>query len=192
MTGAKKRLLLHVCCGPCSTHVIEVLRPEFEVSTYFYNPNIHPIEEYELRLEAMRKVSQMAGVPLVEGEYEVEHWFRSTKGFETEREGGKRCSVCFRLRLEKTAVFARNVGYQYYATTLTVSPHKDARIINETGIELQKRYGIDFYEADFKKKDGFKRSCQLSKEYQLYRQHYCGCVFSSQPYLPCPPEADQK
>lgn len=174
----KKKLLLHSCCAPCSTYVVELLRPEFDVTAYFYNPNIHPRKEYEIRLGEMKRICQRLGIYLVGGEYEVEEWFQRVKGLETEREGGKRCTVCFYLRLDKTAAYAKDCNYQYYATTLTISPHKDVKIINQIGRELQEKYGINFYEADFKKKDGFKKSCQLSKEHGLYRQNYCGCIFS--------------
>jgi len=174
----KKRLLLHTCCAPCSTYVVELLRPEFDVTAYFYNPNIHPREEYETRLSDMKRICQRLGIDLVRGGYEVEEWFQTVKGLETEKEGGKRCTVCFYLRLDKTAAFARDCSYGYYATTLTISPHKDAKVINQIGREFQEKYGINFYEADFNKKGGFKRSCQLSKEYGLYRQNYCGCIFS--------------
>lgn len=174
----KKGLLLHTCCAPCSTYVVELLRPEFDVTAYFYNPNIHPYEEYQIRLGEMKRTCRRLGIDLVEGGYEVEEWFQRIKGLETEKEGGKRCTVCFYLRLDKTAAFARDYDYQYYATTLTISPYKDAKVINQIGKKLQEKYGINFYQADFKKKDGFKRSCQLSKEYGLYRQNYCGCIFS--------------
>ncbi|MFH1773410.1 MAG: epoxyqueuosine reductase QueH [Methanobacteriota archaeon] len=169
----KPKLLLHVCCAPCSTHVIETLK-EFDIVAYFYNPNIHPAEEYKLRLKNLKKL----GVTFVEGKYDVDAWFRATRGYENEPEGGARCEICYRLRMGETAMFAKKKGYDYFATTLTISPHKSARAINSIGEELSKKYGVKFYSADFKKKNGFKKSVELSKKYELYRQRYCGCVFS--------------
>lgn len=176
----KNRLLLHTCCAPCSTHVINVLKSEFTITAYFYNPNIHPHDEYERRLHEIKKVCQSSHIELIEGGYEILKWFQGIRGFEAENEGGKRCTVCFQLRLDKTASFARDNGYKFYATTLTISPHKNARVINQIGRKLQEKYGTNFYEADFKKNDGFKRSCELSREYRLYRQNYCGCIFSKE------------
>lgn len=178
MVGAKPNLLLHVCCAPCSTHVIQLLKHDFEVTTYFYNPNIHPQEEYERRLKEMRVLVEKTGVKLIQGEYDLERWFKATKGYEEEREGGKRCEICYRLRLEQTARFAIENGYDHFTTTLSISPHKKAAPINSIGEDLAQKYGLNFYSADFKKKDGYKISCQLSKEYGLYRQDYCGCTYS--------------
>ncbi len=169
----KPKLLLHVCCAPCSTHVIETLK-EFDIVAYFYNPNIHPAEEYKLRLKNLKKL----GVTFVEGKYDVDAWFNATKGYENEPEGGARCEICYRLRMGETAMFAKKKGYDYFATTLTISPHKSARAINEIGKKLSKKYGVKFYSADFKKKNGFKKSVELSRKHGLYRQSYCGCVFS--------------
>jgi len=173
----KPKLLLHVCCAPCATHVIEMLKEGFDTTAYFYNPNIRPEEEYKLRLENLKKL----GVTFVEGKYDVDAWFNATKGYESEPEGGARCEICYRLRMEEAARFAKENNFVYFATTLTISPHKSARVINSIGEELSKKYGVKFYSADFKKKNGFKKSVELSKKHGLYRQRYCGCVFSMRP-----------
>ncbi len=168
------KLLLHVCCAPCATHVIEMLKEDFELTAYFYNPNIHPEEEYRLRLENLKKL----GVAFIEGKYDVDAWFNATKGYENEPEGGARCELCYRIRMEEAARFAKENGHIHFATTLTISPHKNARVINSIGEGLSKKYGVKFYSADFKKRNGFKKSVELSKKHGLYRQSYCGCVFS--------------
>lgn len=178
MTDTKSSLLLHVCCAPCATHVVQLLKHDFEVTLYFYNPNIHPQEEYERRLKEMRVLAEKIGVKFVQDKYDLERWFKATKGYEEEREGGKRCEICYRLRLEQTARFAIEHGYDCFTTTLSISPHKKAAVLNSIGEDLACRYGLNFYSADFKKKDGYKISCQLSKEYGLYRQDYCGCIYS--------------
>lgn len=189
----KPGLLLHACCAPCAAHVILQLSKEFEVGAYFYNPNIHPQEEYELRWEAMEKLSLQLKQPflpdaevslpqvdfeLTAGKYNLDRWFDAVKGLENEPEGGARCEVCYRFRLEEAAGFAREKGCDWLATTLTISPHKRAEVINPIGKEVAEQFGLRFYEADFKKKDGFKISCRLSRELGIYRQTYCGCVFS--------------
>lgn len=170
----KPKLLLHVCCAPCATYAIETLKEVFELAAYFYNPNIHSEEEYRLRLENLKKL----GVTFVEGKYDIDVWFNATKGYESEPEGGARCEICYRLRMEEAARFAKENNFAFFATTLTISPHKNARIINSIGGELSKKYGVKFYSADFKKKNGFKKSVELSRKHGLYRQRYCGCVFS--------------
>lgn len=174
MIMPKPKLLLHVCCAPCSTHVIETLKEDFDIVAYFYNPNIHPEEEYELRRENLKKLD----VNLIEGRYDTAAWFEATKDYENELEGGARCELCYRLRMEEAARFAKENKFNYFATTLTISPHKSARVINSIGEELSKKYGVKFYSADFKKKNGFKKSVELSRKHGLYRQSYCGCVFS--------------
>ena len=174
----KEKLLLHTCCAPCSPYVIELLQNEFEVSAFFYNPNIHPPEEYQLRLEEMKQFCRNIGVELITGSYDVKKWFQITKGMENEKEGGKRCELCFKMRLDKSAGTAQKNYFQHFATTLTVSPHKNAAVINRLGRELQKKYPVTFYEADFKKSDGFKKSCELGKKHGFYRQNYCGCIYS--------------
>lgn len=178
MTQNRPSILLLACCAPDATVAIERLAQEWEVTVFFYNPNIHPRAEYELRLAEMRKVAEAMQVPLMVGPYEDELWFATVKGLEGEPEKGRRCHVCFRLRLEATARQATDMGIQVFTTTLTVSPHKDARTICALGQELAAHYGLEFLAANFRKQNGFKRSIELSKALGLYRQNYCGCVFS--------------
>ncbi len=175
---AKPKLLLHICCAPCSTHVVEKLRSDFDVSGFFYNPNIHPRGEYERRLTTARAYAEKIGLELLEGEYDNDGWMAATKGFENEPEGGARCAICYRLRLEETAKRAKRMGCDYFTTTLTISPRKRADVINPIGVEMAGKYGIDFHAEDFKKKEGFKHSVEMSKQQGLYRQDYCGCLYS--------------
>ena len=180
---AKPTLLLHSCCGPCSTACIEQLMADYEVTVFFYNPNIDDPEEYERRRDAQKEyLAQLnAGggrVAFLEGAYEPQVFLKKIQGLEGEPEGGKRCSVCFQLRLQKTAETAKMQGYDYFATTLTVSPHKDYDTISSIGKRLAYQYGVDFLDRNFKKKDGYKRSLELSKKHGLYRQNYCGCNYS--------------
>lgn len=175
---AKERMLLHACCGPCSTHVIETLKPNYELTLFFYNPNIYPKDEYLKRLEAVKKVSKEMRVPLIIDEYDQYAWNNAVRGFEGEPEGARRCEFCFRLRLEVTAEYAKKHNYDVYCTTLTISPSKNASLINDIGRELQTEYYIDFLEADFKKDNGYQKSIELSKKLGLYRQTYCGCIYS--------------
>jgi predicted adenine nucleotide alpha hydrolase (AANH) superfamily ATPase len=174
----KKKMLLHACCAPCSPHVIELLRREFKVAIFFYNPNIHPLEEYQRRLQEIQNFCRKQEIELTEGKYETDNWFSLIKGLEDENEGGKRCILCYQMRLAKTAHWAQVNDYTHFSTTLTISPHKKATVINQIGRELQKKHSVVFYEADFKKQDGFKKSCELSKQFGFYRQNYCGCMFS--------------
>jgi len=177
----KKKLLLHTCCAPCAPHVIETLRKDFDVCSFFYNPNIHPLEEYQLRLEEIKGYLETLSVELLVGEYDANRWFRAVSGMEHEKEGGRRCEVCYRIRLEKTVSLAQEKGFQQVTTTLSVSPHKKANIINRIGRELTGAGDVIFYEADFKKSDGFKKSCEMSKKHGFYRQNYCGCIYSKAP-----------
>ena len=180
--GERPRLLLQSCCGPCSSYVLEALTPFFRVTVLYYNPNIQPRAEYDLRLENQRKIIAALPTPsavdILECDYDGEKYDAAVKGLEAEPEGGARCTVCFRLRLEETAKRASELGYDWFCTTLTVSPHKDAERLNQIGSTLGERYGVPFLPSDFKKREGYKRSIQLSKEYELYRQDYCGCLYS--------------
>lgn len=180
--GQRPRLLLQCCCAPCSSAVLEVLVPHFDVTIYFYNPNIHPKAEYEKRLAQLPKLFAGAeygdAVKVLEAPYVPEDFFAAAKGLETEPEGGTRCTECFRLRLRETAKQAKALGFDYFTTTLTVSPHKNAAVLNEIGLSLGEEYGVKFLPSDFKKKEGYKESIRLSKAYDLYRQDYCGCVYS--------------
>lgn len=172
------RILLHICCGPCAGHCIEELKPQGEVIALFYNPNIHPREEYELRRENAERICEILSVKLIEGNYEVNSWFDAVKGLEKETEGGLRCEECFRMRLQRAVEFASAFNCDALSTTMTVSPHKSAALIHRIGDEVAERYGIAFRHDIFRKKDGFKKSMEISRRYALYRQNYCGCIFS--------------
>lgn len=175
-------LLLHVCCAPCSSYCLEYLSQYFSITVYYYNPNISLKEEYGYRLsEEKRLVSLMNfknPVTIVEGRYNPREFFDVVKGLENEPEGGKRCEQCFKLRLESAAQIASEKGFDYFTTTLTISPLKNADMLNSIGAEMGKKYGINWLYSDFKKREGYKRSIALSKQYNLYRQNYCGCAFS--------------
>lgn len=173
-----KKMLLHSCCGPCSTQVIEVLKNDYQLTIYYYNPNIDTEEEYLHRLSEEKRYCKEVGIEVVEDGYDANEFLVAVKGLEKEREGGARCPVCFRLRLEKTAEKAKKSGFDCFGTTLTVSPHKNAEIINAIGFEVGKEKDIEFVEGNYKKQDGYKKSIELSKKYNLYRQNYCGCSFS--------------
>ena len=185
-TEKKQSLLLHSCCGPCSTSVIESLVEEFDITVFYYNPCITDQEEYIRRRDAQKDFIEKynAGHPgknpvrLIEGVYNPGAFLEAVKGFEEEPEGGDRCGICFKQRLEKTAETAKMHGFDAFATTLTVSPHKNYRKISAIGRQIAMIYSIGFLDRDFKKKDGFKRSIEMSAEYGLYRQNYCGCSFS--------------
>ena len=174
----KPKMLLHICCAPCSTHVVDVLKDDYDVTGHFYNPNIQPESEYRLREEEMVKYARRLGLDVVCREYDDDRWLEMVKGMEDAPEGGERCFVCYRMRLEKAAQYAREHGYHLFTTTLSVSPHKNAAKINEIGAEVGEKYGVRFHAADFKKKGGFERSVRMSNEAGLYRQSYCGCIFS--------------
>ncbi len=166
-----KSLLLHVCCACCSTSCIERLNQDYDVTLFFSNSNIFPKKEYDKRLEETRKVAKKLGLPLLEDDYCHEKWLESVKGLESEKEGGKRCVKCFEYNLLRVAKVAKS--FDFFTTTLTVSPYKNSKTIFNLGSNFSK-----FLDIDFKKKDGFKRSIELSKEYDLYRQNYCGCEYS--------------
>ncbi len=174
----KTKLLLHICCAPCSTHVVEVLREDYDVTGYFYNPNIHPESEYRHREAEMKRYAGKVGIEMVCAEYDDARWLEAVKGMENVPEGGERCFLCYRMRSEKAAEYAREHGYQSFTTTLSISPHKNAEKINEIGSEIAERHGLQWHTADFKKRGGFDRSIRMSKEAGLYRQSYCGCIFS--------------
>ncbi len=175
-------LLLHSCCGPCSSYVLDVLSEFFNVSVIYYNPNIFPESEYQKRLsEQIKLIEKMEfknPVNFVSCNYDENEFLQAVNGYEKEHEGGARCEKCFRLRLEKTAQIAKENRYDFFTTTLSVSPHKNAVLLNEIGKELSEKYQINYLFADFKKKEGYKKSIILSKKYDLYRQNYCGCRFS--------------
>jgi predicted adenine nucleotide alpha hydrolase (AANH) superfamily ATPase len=177
--GGKPRLLLHSCCGPCSSYVLEYLTRYFDVTLLYYNPNIQPRAEYDLRLENQRKLLRaFPEVTLMPCGYDGAAYDDAAKGLEGEPEGGARCAACFRLRLSFTARIAAENGFEFFCTTLTVSPHKNAPLINALGEELGEKYGVRWLASDFKKRGGYQRSIALSAEHGLYRQNYCGCLFS--------------
>ncbi|MED9967150.1 MAG: epoxyqueuosine reductase QueH [Blautia sp.] len=176
------RLFLHSCCAPCSSYVLEYLSNYFSITVFYYNPNISPKEEYEHRVEEIRRLIEemefVHPVEFVEGRYEPKEFFDMAKGLEDVPEGGERCFRCYRLRMEEAARLAKEGGYDYFTTTLTISPLKNAGKLNEIGEELGEIYEVSHLPSDFKKKNGYKRSIELSHEHGLYRQNYCGCVFS--------------
>ncbi|MCM1273437.1 MAG: epoxyqueuosine reductase QueH [Clostridium sp.] len=178
----KQQLLLHVCCAPCSSHVLECLSPEFDITAFFYNPNITEEEEYNKRINELKRFVAEAdfakNVTIREGDYEPECFWELSEGLEEEPERGARCYKCYALRMRKAAEYALENGYDIFTTTLSISPHKNAAWINEIGKALSEELNVAYMYSDFKKKNGYLRSIQLSKEYGLYRQDYCGCVFS--------------
>lgn len=180
--GRVPRLLLHSCCAPCSSYVLEYLSRYFEITVFYYNPNIYPPEEFGKRVEEQKRlIAQLPAehpISFLDGPYEPERFYEMARGLEQVPEGGARCFKCYRLRLTETAEMARAGKYDYFTTTLSISPLKNAEKLNEIGGQLAKDYGVDYLYSDFKKRNGYKRSTELSREYGLYRQDYCGCVFS--------------
>ena len=179
---APKKLLLHSCCAPCSSYVIEYLSNYFYITVLYYNPNIEPLEEYLKRkneeIRFIKEFKTKYPVDMIDIDYENDLYHETIKGLEMEPEGGARCFKCFYLRMEKTALKAKEFNYDYFATTLTVSPYKNSEAINKIGSIIEDKYNIKYLYSDFKKREGYKRSIALSKEYNLYRQHYCGCLYS--------------
>lgn len=178
LAGKRPTLLLHSCCGPCSSAVIERLHPHFQLTVLYYNPNIEPEEEYLLRLSEQKRLLAALDIPMLPCAWDHEAFSCFAETLQEEPEGGARCTACFALRLHKTAALAKEHGFAYFATTLSVSPHKDPVRLNEIGEQCAEKYGVRHLPADFKKKNGYLRSLQLSKEYDLYRQDYCGCLYS--------------
>lgn len=179
----KPKMLLHSCCGPCSSAVILRLKEDFDITIYYYNPNIYPEEEYLHRKSEQIKLikslnAEGENIKFLDAEYDSENYESYVCGLENEKEGGARCTKCFYMRFLKTAKVAKENGFDIFATTLTVSPHKNASLINQIGSEISKSQNIDYLVSDFKKKDGYKTSIELSKKYELYRQNYCGCKYS--------------
>ena len=180
--GITPSLLLHSCCAPCSSYVLEYLSRYFKITVFYYNPNIYPPEEfYKRRAEQERFIKELPvenPISFIGAEHMSEEFYKAVKGLEHIREGGERCFACYRLRLEETAIAAKEKGMDYFTTTLSISPMKNAAKLNEIGGELADKYGLKYLFSDFKKRNGYKRSTELSKEYGIYRQNYCGCVFS--------------
>ena len=180
--GQVPKLLLHSCCAPCSSYVLEYLSNYFEITVFYYNPNIFPENEYTKRiLEQQTLISDMKvkhPVSFLAGNYDRDRFFQIAQGLEYLREGGERCFKCYELRLEEAAKIAQDAGFDYFTTTLSISPLKNADKLNEIGTRLAEKYGVQYLQSDFKKKNGYKRSIELSNEYGLYRQDYCGCEYS--------------
>lgn len=180
--GEVPSLLLHSCCAPCSSYCLEYLSNYFRITIFYYNPNIYPEEEYRMRVQEQKRFIEMLPakypVSFLEGDFETARFYETVKGYEDCKEGGERCFRCYRLRLEETAKLAKKLGMDYFTTTLSISPLKNAQKLNEIGEELGAIYEVAHLTADFKKKNGYKRSVELSNEYGMYRQYYCGCVYS--------------
>lgn len=180
--GEVPKLLLHVCCAPCSSYCLEYLSEYFDITVYYYNPNISPESEYRFRLSEEERYISLRDfknpVSITDSVYDPREFLDAVRGLEREPEGGKRCEKCFRLRLEASAKKAKELGMDCLTTTLTISPLKNAALLNEIGFELGEKYGVMWLPSDFKKREGYKRSIVLSREYDLYRQNYCGCAFS--------------
>lgn len=185
--GVIPTLFLHSCCAPCSSYVLKYLSDYFKITIFYYNPNISPEDEYRERVrEQIRLINEMPvknKVEFMEGRYEPEVFYEMAKGMEDIPEGGERCFKCYELRLREAAVIAKDRGFDYFTTTLSISPLKNAAKLNEIGLKLEKEYNIKYLLSDFKKKEGYKQSVELSKEYNLYRQNYCGCAFSKRDAL---------
>lgn len=182
--GRVPSLLLHSCCAPCSSYILEYLSRFFNITVFYYNPNISPRDEFDKRVaEEKRLVETMTfenPVSVIVGEYDNEIFENIAKGLENLPEGGERCHRCYRLRLEKSAQMAKKMNFDFFTTTLSISPLKNSQILNQIGKEISEKYQVDYFFSDFKKKEGYKRSIQLSNEYNLYRQNYCGCVYSKE------------
>ena len=176
------KLLLQACCAPCSSYVLELLSNYFQITILYYNPNIYPFSEYEKRLGEVRKLIKLVKgknpINIMEVDYDSTSFDSISKGLEKEREGGTRCHKCYYLRMEKTAKLAKECNYDFFTTTLSISPYKNAQVLNRIGEVLEEKYHVRYLYADFKKKEGYKRSIELSKQFNLYRQEYCGCKYS--------------
>ncbi len=180
-SGTKPRLLLQVCCAPCSSYVFEHIARYFDITAFFYNPNIAPEREFSFRLSELRRFLDEAGHAAVSidcPDYHPHEFFDAVRGMEDLPEGGERCRICYELRLRRTAEAAAAGGFDFFTTTLSISPYKNAAWLNEIGIRLGEEYGVEYLRSDFKKKNGYKRSIELSGQYDLYRQDYCGCIYS--------------
>jgi len=170
-----KKVLLHICCGICAAGAVKRLQDQnYEIIGFFYNPNIHPVQEYNRRLGVLKKVKSKLDFNIIESIYNKDDWFSTTSGLEDEPEGGKRCKICFRMRLDKTWQYFKEGGFDYFTTTLTISSHKNSNLINSIG----KSISPDFLSCDFKKKNGFKEALEITQPLKLYRQNYCGCIYS--------------
>ncbi|MCE5329124.1 epoxyqueuosine reductase QueH [bacterium] len=172
------KILLHTCCATCLGYPYVLLSEYYDITIFYYNPNIYPESEYLKRLEDIRKYTKEFSIHLLTGEYDYNSWENYVKGFEKEPEGGKRCERCFEFRLRETASMAKSHNFDYFASTMSISPHKNFNVINEIGKNLEKYYAVSYFESNFKKKDGFKKTIEISREHAFYRQNYCGCKYS--------------
>ena len=183
-SGETPTLFLHSCCAPCSSYVLEYLSQYFKITVFYYNPNIYPDDEYYKRVEEQKQFINIFPaknkIDFIEGSFDKDRFYDMAKGLENVREGGERCFGCYQLRLRESAQKAKELGFDYFATTLSISPLKNAAKLNEIGLRLEKEYGVKYLLSDFKKKNGYKRSVEISNQYNMYRQDYCGCVFSMQ------------
>lgn len=178
MAEQKKKMLLHMCCAPCAVYVVEQLRADYDVTGFFYNPNIQPKKEYDFRVVEVQKIAERLGWDVIVGDYDMKEWFAAVKGLEHEPERGKRCSVCFRMRLRKTFELARDRGFDIVTSTLSISPYKATKQINAEGEALSKEFGIEFLPENFKKQNGFNIGKKMAMDLGIQHQNYCGCVFS--------------
>jgi predicted adenine nucleotide alpha hydrolase (AANH) superfamily ATPase len=183
MVMKKPRMLVHICCAPDALYVVKLLQNDFLVSGYFYNPNIHPRSEYDLRRDETKKVADILGFDLLEGPYDQDRWHKLTHRFKDEPEKGRRCDICYASRLQKTASEATAQGFDVFTTVMSLSPWKKADALNKMGMMFANRYDLRYLQANFKRKAGFQKSILLSREHDLYRQNYCGCVYSEQEML---------
>ena len=192
----KPHLLLHSCCAPCSSYVLEYLEKYFEITILYYNPNISPEKEFDFRFEEQKRLIKDMGfwdkINVIRGEYNPSVFYSLTKGLEDLPEDSERCYKCYKLRLQEAAKYAKELNCDYFCTTLSISPHKNARKLNEIGKEISVIYGVEYLYSDFKKKNGYKRSCELSEVYHLYRQNYCGCIYSKSNALPKSSSGNEK
>ncbi len=182
LNGRRAKLLLHSCCAPCSTYVLEYLSRFFDITVFYYNPNIYPKDEFFMRVNEQKRLIETmfpdSSVGFIDGKYDDDRFYEAVKGLEKLGEGSQRCYECFKLRFKETAKRAAEDGFEYFTTTLSISPHKNSQVLNELGADIAEKYGIKYLFSDFKKKNGYKRSCELSAQFGIYRQNYCGCVFS--------------
>lgn len=182
LNGTVPTLLLHSCCAPCSSYTLEYLSRYFSITVFYFNPNISPKAEFDKRFAEQKRLIETLPsenkISLICGDYNYDEFLNIARGYESVPEGGERCFRCYRMRLEKTAEFAKQNGFDYFCTTLSISPLKNSQKINEIGFNVAEKYGVKWLPSDFKKREGYKRSIELSREYDLYRQNFCGCVFS--------------
>lgn len=173
-----KKILLHTCCATCAGYPYEILSENYKVTIFYFNPNIYPEDEYKKRLSDIKKFTKEYDANLITGKYDFNSWENYVSGLEEEPEGGKRCEKCFSFRLQRTAAVAKSSRFDFFASTMSISPHKNFELINRIGKDMEDKYGISYFESNFKKKDGFRKTVEISKKHNFYRQSYCGCKYS--------------